>query len=79
MKIKVDKKEYEDLLRRVKELEVGRKDDCMHFMWLEENLQKRMKNFFTHKCMTVMLRRDKNEIVAEVRKRAMENLFKEEE
>lgn len=79
MKIKVDKKEYEDLLRRVKELEAGRKDDCRHFMWLEENLQKRMEDFFTHKCMTVVLKRDKAEIVAEIRKKAMDNLFKEKE
>lgn len=78
MKIKVDKKEYEDLLKRVKKLEEDRKDDCMRFMWLEEHLQERMEDFFKHKCMTVVIKRDKHEVVAEVR-RAMDNLFKEEE
>lgn len=48
-------------------------------MWLEENLQKRMEDFFTHKCMTVVLKRGKAEIVAEIRKKAMDNLFKEKE
>lgn len=78
MKIKVDKKEYEDLLKRVKYLEENRAEDWKRFMWLEEGLQKRMEDFFEYKCMTVILKRDKNEVVAEVR-RAMDNLFKEEE
>lgn len=78
MKIKVDKKEYEDLLKRVKELEEDRATDWKHFMRLEESLQKRMEDFFKHKCMTVVIKRDKDEIVAEVRKQAMDNLFKEE-
>ena len=79
MKIKVDKKEYEDLLKRVKYLEENREADIRHFMRLEGCMQERMEDFFKHKCMTVMLKRDKDEIVAEVRKRAMDNLFKEEE
>lgn len=79
MKIKVDKKEYEDLLKRVKCLEENRAEDWKRFMWLEKRLQEYMEDFFKHKCMTVMLKRDKNEIVAQVRKQAMDNLFKEEE
>lgn len=79
MKVKVDKEEYESLLKRVKELEEDKELDYKHLIWLEDNLQKRMEDFFTHKCMTVTLKRDKDEIVAEVRKRVMENLFKEEE
>lgn len=78
MKIKVDKKEYEDLLKRVKELEEDRASDWKRFMWLEKRLQEYMEDFFKHKCMTVILKRDKAEIVAEVRKQAMDNLFKEE-
>lgn len=78
MKIKVDKKEYEDLLKRVKYLEEERVADLKHFIWLEEGLQKRMEDFFKYKCMTVILRRDRNEVVAEVRKKVMDNLFEEE-
>lgn len=77
MKIKVDKKEYEDLLTRVKVLEEDRAENWKRFMWLEKRLQEYMEDFFKHKCMTVVIRRDKNEVVAEVR-RAMDNLFKEE-
>lgn len=79
MKIKVDKKEYEDLLKRVKYLEENRAEDWKRFMWLEKRLQEYMEDFFKYKCMTVMLKRDKNEVVAQVRKQAMDNLFKEEE
>ena len=79
MKVKVDKKEYEDLLKRVKNLEENREADIRHFLRLEGCMQKRMEDFFEHRCMTVMLKRDKDEIVAEVRKQAMDNLFKEEE
>ena len=38
-----------------------------------------MEDFFEHKCMTVMVKRDKNMIEAEVRKNIIDNLFKEEE
>lgn len=79
MKIKVDKKEYEDLLKRVKYLEENRAEDWKRFMWLEKRLQEYMEDFFKHKCMTVVIRRDKNEVVAEVRKKVMDNLFEEEE
>lgn len=79
MKIKVDKKEYEDLLKRVKYLEENRSEDWKRFMWLEKRLQEYMEDFFEHKCMTVVIRRDKNEVVAEVRKKVMDNLFEEEE
>ena len=79
MKVKVDKKEYEDLLKRVKDLEVDRKSDWERFKFLGENLQERMEDFFRRKCMTIVLKRDKNEIVASVRKQVMDNLFKEED
>lgn len=48
-------------------------------MQVDAGLQQRMEDFFKYSCMTVMLKRDKAEIVAEVRKQAMDNLFKEEE
>lgn len=38
-----------------------------------------MKIKVEHKCMTVMVKRDKDMILAEVRKNAMDNLFKETE
>lgn len=79
MKIKVDKKEYEDLLRRVKKLEEDRDFYKKYLIRVYKGLEERMEDFFKYKCMTVVLKRDKAEIVAEIRKKAMDNLFKEEE
>lgn len=74
MKIKVDKEEYERLLKRVEELE---ETEHERFMWLVNNMERQMEDFFNHKCMTVMVKRDKNMIAAEIRKDIMNNLFKE--
>lgn len=77
MEIKVDKEEYERLLKRVEELEKYRAEEWVRFGELVNNLQRRMEDFFEHKCMVVMVKRDKNMIMAEVRKNIMDNLFKE--
>lgn len=77
MKVKVNKEEYEDLLKRVKELEEYKEEDWKRFIWLEERLQERMEDFFKHKCMTVVIKRDRHEVVAEVQK-AIDDLFEEE-
>lgn len=79
MKIKVDKEEYERLLKRVEELEKYRAEELERFGGLVNNLQRRMEYYFEHKCMTVMVERDKNMIMAEVRKNVMDNLLKEQE
>lgn len=79
MKTKVDKEEYERLLKRVEELEEYRDTEWGRFGRMEKLLQRYMEDYFEHKCMTVMVKRDRNMIMAEVRKNAMDNLFKEEE
>lgn len=79
MKIKVDKDEYEQLLKRVKELEEDKYSDWKRIKDFTDNLQKYLENFFTKKCITVMLKRDKELVEAEVRKKVMDNLFKEEQ
>lgn len=79
MKVKVDKEEYERLLKRVEELEEYRETEHERFMWLVNNMERQMEDFFNHKCMTVMVKRDKNMITAEVRRNIMDNLFKEKE
>ena len=77
MKVKVDKEEYERLLKRVEELEDYRETGHERFMWLVNNMERQMEDFFNHKCSVVMVKRDKNMIAAEVRKNIMDNLFKE--
>lgn len=83
MKIKVDKEEYEHLLERVAELEGEVRDErCSIFenwKWTRETLYKMMEDYFKSRCMSVIIKRDKDMIVGEVRRNAMDNLFKEEE
>lgn len=79
MKIKVDKEEYERLLKRVEELEEYKEAEWERYRDLTDNMQRHLEDFFKGKCMTVMVKRDKGMIVAEVRKQVMDNLFKEGE
>lgn len=83
MKIKVDKKEYELLLERVKKLEEKVRDENFdlfeNWKWTQESLLKMMEDYFSSQCINVMVKRDKNMIVGEVRKQAMDNIFKEKE
>lgn len=82
MKIKVDKREYEELLNRVDILEKQLRDErnTLFKSWYmsREKLFQLMEDYFKAKCITVVMERDKNKIVAEVRKQAMDNLFKED-
>ena len=83
MKIKVDKEEYERLLERVLELEDKVRDERSslfeNWKWTRETLYKMMEDYFKSQCISVMVKRDKDMIIGEVRKNAMDNLFKEEE
>ena len=78
MKIKVDKEEYENLLKRVEELEEYRNTEEERYRHVTYYLQSYLEDFFEHKCMTVIVKRDRDMIAAEVRKNMMNNLLKEE-
>lgn len=81
MKIKVDKEEYERLLERVDYLEerLVRDRDSIYnnWKWTREYLYKMMEDYFKSQCISVMVKRDKDMVIGEVRKKAMDNLFKE--
>lgn len=83
MKINVDKEEYERLLERVAELEEEIRDEKFsvfeNWKWTRETLYKMMEDYFKSQCIAVMAKRDKDQIIGEVRKAAMDNLFKGEE
>ena len=83
MKIKVNKKEYEQLLARVEQLERDNANSWEKFFDAERKLRQEfrdsLESYFTNKCQVVMVKRDKDEIVAELRKRAMDNIFREQE
>lgn len=83
MKNKVDKEEYERLLERVDHLEEEiwhtRESMFENWKWTREYLYKMMEDYFRSQCISVMVKRDKDKIIGEVRKNAMDNLFKERE
>lgn len=79
MKIKVDKKEYEQLLARVERLEQDNANSSERFRWLGEEFRNYIESYFTDKCRVVMVKRDKDAIVAELRSQAMDNIFKQGE
>ena len=81
MKIKVDREEYERLLERVAKLEEEVLDEKFsvfeNWKWTRETLYKMMEDYFKTQCISVMVKRDKDMIVGEVRENTMNNLFKE--
>lgn len=83
MKIKVDKEEYEFLLKRVDDLEKKinelREHMFENWRWTRKSLYKMMEDYFRSQCISVMVKRDKDQIIGEIRKNAMDNLFKEQE
>lgn len=83
MKIKVDKEEYERLLKKVDNLEEEirntRESMFDNWRWTRMSLYEMMEDYFKSECISVMVKRDKDQIIGEVRKNAMDNLFKEGE
>jgi len=77
MKIKIDKDEWENLLERVADLEASDRSSLQRYGHLIDHLQEMMENFFRYKVQTYMIKRDKDMIVAELRKEVMDNIFKE--
>ncbi len=63
---------------RVEELEEYRNTEEERYRHVTYYLQSYLEDFFKHKCMTVIVKRDRDMIAAEVRKNMMDNLFKEE-
>ena len=78
MKIKVDKGEYERLLERVEKLEEQVKTSREYADHLLKTMREQLEKFFEQKCQVVMVKRDKDIIVGELRAQAINNIFKEE-
>lgn len=78
MKIKVEKEEYEELLERVERLE-GQVETLREYTdHLLKTMREQLEDFFERKCQVVMIKRDKEQLVAKLRAQAMNNIFKEE-
>ena len=78
MKIKVDEKEYKALIARVETLEAKVELSQDYATILMERMRGEIEQFFDNKCRVVMVKRDKNEIVSELRRQAIDNIFKED-
>lgn len=79
MKIKVDENEWEELKKRVEYLESSNSFDTQYHTYLLDHLQEMMEDFFRNKVHTYMVKRDKDMIIAELKSKAIDNIFKEEE
>ncbi len=83
MKIKVNKKEYEQLLARVEQLEQDNVNSWKKFsdaeLRLRQEFRDSVESYFTDRCRVVMMKRDKDKIIAELRSQAMDNIFKKQE
>lgn len=79
MKIKVDENEWEELKKRVESLESSHSLDIEFHMYLRDHLQEMMEDFFRNKVQTYMVKRDKDMIIAELKSKAIDNIFKEKE
>lgn len=83
MKIKVDKYEYQALLETVKRLEekIREEDFTLYenWKWTRETLYDLMESYFKTRCITTIVKRDRDMIVGCVKANAIENIFKEED
>lgn len=76
--MKLSKKEYESLLFRITRLELAQDEYTKDFALMTKRLREEMDNYFKHKCEAIIIKRDKNMVVGEVRDNIMNNLFKED-
>lgn len=76
--MKISKKDYERLLFRVTALELAQDKAVKDFALMTKELQERIDNYFKYKCEAIIIKRDKDMIVGELRDTIMNNLFKEE-
>lgn len=79
MKIKVDENEWEELKKRVESIESSHSFDREYHIYLRDHLQEMMEDFFRDKVQAYMVKRDKDMIIAELKSKAIDNLFKEKE
>lgn len=79
MKIKVDKKEYEQLLARVEQLERDNANSLEKFCILRQEFRDSLESYLTDRCKVVMIKRDRDGIIAELRSQVMDNIFKKQE
>lgn len=82
MKVKVDEKEYLDLIKKVDRLEraVEDREGFIFRSWelTEERLYRMMEQYFDNRTRDILFRRDRDKIIGELKKVAIDNIFGEE-
>lgn len=77
------RKEIEELKEQVEMLEQQQKDlekRCTEFFRnLKLYVKESVGRYFDEKCLVVLLKRDKDEIIAQIEKKAMDNLFRKDD
>lgn len=81
-KIKVDKYEYELLHERIEELarEIRDNQRFMFENWkfTRESLYEMMEKYFNNQVHTVIVAQEREQIIAEMRRKVVDNIFGEE-
>lgn len=78
----ISKKKYQNLVTRIETLEGmvadrhGRIFD--NWTWSRETLYEMMSDFFKHSAEVILVHRDKEKIIGELKGTAMDNIFKED-
>lgn len=75
MKIKVDKKEYEQLLETVEDLKLEVKSMKAFERNIGRRLNEYLDNFFENKCRVVFFEREKGMIEAQIKQNMIDKLF----
>ena len=78
----ISKKKYKSLLFRIETLEelVNDRHGAIfdNWRWTRETLYEMMSDYFKHSAEVILVHRDKDKIIGELKGKAMDNIFKEE-
>lgn len=75
MGFRVHEEDYEELKEKISVMKDEIAELERHYSMLKSELRELMDDYFKHECMVVMVKRDRREIVAEIRKRMEKNLL----
>lgn len=75
MKIKVDKDEYEALKEQVEELKKDVDFIHTHFGTVLDDIRDNINNYFDGKARVVLIKRDKEKIIGEIRAKMVDNIL----
>lgn len=75
MGFRVHEEDYEELKEKISVMQDEIAELNRYILTLKSELRELMDDYFKHECMVVMVKRDRREIIAEIRKRMEKNLM----